>query len=90
MRLSTTFLVVASLASISTTLAAPAPKVPGVRWPKYAKGGRYRRAEIINITSEHEAPTLVAPKENIFISLTNDEAVSPPSALSHLIDVDSC
>ncbi|KAL7413894.1 copper amine oxidase [Mrakia frigida] len=81
MRFSSTSFAVATLLSVSSTFARPSPKVPGVRWPKQAGNSQHHRREVLNITSETASSSLTAPYENIFISLTNDEAAAVISFL---------
>lgn len=89
MRFSSTSFAVATLLSVSSTFARPSPKVPGVRWPKQAGNSQHHRREVLNITSETASSSLTAPYENIFISLTNDEAVSKVLVLDSRSEDDS-
>jgi primary-amine oxidase len=65
------------LATLSTSLAAPAPKVNSIHHPKLSRPQFRKRNEYtnaVNVTST--APTTTAPKDNVWASLTNDEAAA--------------
>lgn len=65
------------LATLSIALAAPAPKVNAVHHPKLSRPQFRKRTEYtnaVNVTSA--APTTSAPKNNVWASLSNDEAAA--------------
>lgn len=65
------------LATLSAAFAAPAPKVNAVHHPKLSRPQFRKRNEYtnaVNVTSK--APTTSAPKDNVWASLSNDEAAA--------------
>ncbi|KAK6910889.1 hypothetical protein I203_104924 [Kwoniella mangroviensis CBS 8507] len=67
------------LALLGTTLAIPQPKISSIRRPGWRPNRRQLPTDSVNTTSS--SPSTTAPKDNIWISLTNDEAADVISFL---------
>jgi primary-amine oxidase len=65
------------LASLLTGLAAPAPKVNAVHHPKLSRPQLRKRTEYTNaVNISAAAPATSAPRDNVWASLSNDEAAA--------------
>lgn len=65
------------LGTLTTALAAPAPKVNAIHHPKLSRPQFRKRNNVISaVNVASTAPTTSAPKANVWASLSNDEAAS--------------